>query len=365
MQKCLIGLGSNQGDRHHYLDRAIELLVQHPHIEVTTQSRWYETSPIGGPSKQGDYLNGAVLLETSLEPPALLDALQAIERLLGRQRDERWGSRPIDLDLLLYDDRTVQSERLMVPHPRMAFRGFVLEPASEIAGDMLHPTSGWTISRLQEHLRKAINYVALAGPIGVGKTHLAQQLAKSSPVEISAEISVEIICEKLNAELLEHFYDNSVRHAWATEVEFLEQRGQLLKQIQEAEEAEPSRIFISDFWLDQSLAFAKISLDSPQFETFSERFSAINSQVIPPKLLIVLDAPNEVLLTRIAHRARPYEKALDAEYLGHLRRRLEEQVSASAQGPVLQLEATDPKMVFDETQAAIRAMTMTSNPINL
>lgn len=359
MPKCLIGLGSNQGDRRHYLDRAVGLLVRHPRIEVRAQSRWYETSPVGGShiaGEQGHYLNGAVRVETSLQPEALLDELLGIEQLLGRKRDERWGSRTIDLDLLLYDDRTIQSERLVVPHPRMAFRAFVLDPASEIAGEMVHPITGWTISRLHEHLRNQVNYVALAGPIGVGKTLLAQMLFESS--------SAQFIREKLDAELLEHFYGDASSHAWDTEVKFLEQRGQLLDQIKEAERPDCSRIFVSDFWFDQSLAFARISLDSTKFKAFFERFKAIQAQVTTPKLLVVLDTPNEVLLERIARRARTYERGLNAEFLENLRRRLEEQVRSSAQGPVLQLEASDPQMVFDEAQAAIQAMTMISNPTN-
>ena len=170
MPQCLIGLGSNLGDRRGLLDAALARLQRHPNIEVVRQSRHHETLPVGGPCAQPAYLNAAAVLQTSLPPQALLAELQKIETDLGRQRIEHWGPRTIDLDLLLYDDLTLTAHDLVIPHPRMAWRRFVLEPAAEVAPEMLHPGIGWTIARLLEHLNLTPWYLAMAGPIGVGKS---------------------------------------------------------------------------------------------------------------------------------------------------------------------------------------------------
>ena len=130
---------------------------------------------VGGPEGQRPYLNGALLLETSLEPEALLTRLLQIEAELGRCRSTRWDQRTIDLDLLLYDSLVVRSPELELPHPRMAVRRFVLEPAAEVAGSMVHPTIGWSVDRLLEHLCSATPYAAIVGPPESGKTELARR----------------------------------------------------------------------------------------------------------------------------------------------------------------------------------------------
>ncbi len=153
MSSCLIGLGSNLGDRRATLDLAVEHLDRHPQMVFRRRSRWYETAPDGGPTGQPTYLNGAAVVETSLGPQSVLEVLQQIESDLGRRRSVRWGPRTVDLDLLLYD-RVVLDDApsLVLPHPRMAQRRFVLEPAAEVAGSMVHPTTGLTISRLLDRL---------------------------------------------------------------------------------------------------------------------------------------------------------------------------------------------------------------------
>lgn len=163
MAHALVALGSNVGNRLQTLEDACRDLAATPGINVVRNSRWYETSPVGGPGGQDAFLNGAALLETSLEPSALLDVLQAVEISHGRVREIAWGPRTLDLDLLLYDKLVLQSARLTLPHPRLSYRKFVLEGAVEIAGAMRDPCSGRTLEELWRHLETAPRYVAFVG----------------------------------------------------------------------------------------------------------------------------------------------------------------------------------------------------------
>jgi 2-amino-4-hydroxy-6-hydroxymethyldihydropteridine diphosphokinase len=147
---CAIGLGSNLGDSIAILDGAIAQLQTHPQIEIIAISSWYQTQPIGPP--QPDYCNGCVTIQTSLEPLILLDSLHAIEAKFGRVRQDIWGARTLDLDLLLYDDLIINLPNLQVPHPLMLKRAFVLVPLSEIAAEWKCPKSGDSIATLCNRL---------------------------------------------------------------------------------------------------------------------------------------------------------------------------------------------------------------------
>jgi len=102
MPVCLVGAGSNLGDRAENLTAAARQLGSHPQVDMVTMSRFHRTSPVGGPGGQGDFLNAAMRVETTLAPPALLQLLLEVERTFGRRRTQRWGPRTIDLDILLY-----------------------------------------------------------------------------------------------------------------------------------------------------------------------------------------------------------------------------------------------------------------------
>ena len=132
-----IGLGSNLGDRRNNCLAAVELLRRNG-LLVARQSSLYETKP-WGVAEQPDFINMAVEAKTDLDPAGLLELLKKIEEDMGRRRAERWGPRVIDLDILLYDAITLNSESLTIPHALMHEREFVLKPLSEIAGDMVHP----------------------------------------------------------------------------------------------------------------------------------------------------------------------------------------------------------------------------------
>lgn len=142
-----IGLGSNIEPRKQYLDDAIEQLKAHEAIEVTKVSSIYETPPVGY-LEQGPFLNMALELETSLKNIELLKVCQAIEQLLDRKRTIENGPRTIDLDILMYNHEYRELEELILPHPRMKERAFVLVPLNEIAPEQVMPTSGKTMQEL-------------------------------------------------------------------------------------------------------------------------------------------------------------------------------------------------------------------------
>lgn len=149
-ERAFLGLGTNLGDRLANLQRAVEVLAGTPGISVLRSSRIYETAPIG--PAQPDFLNAVVEVDTDLEPHALLAACAAVERALHRVRGIRWGPRTIDVDLLAYDRRVIDTNELTIPHPRMHERAFVLVPLLELAEDPPLPggrhvrdlsTDGW------------------------------------------------------------------------------------------------------------------------------------------------------------------------------------------------------------------------------
>ncbi len=151
-----IALGSNLGNSQATLEAALKNLDRTPGITVKTRSSWYKTAPIG-PS-QPDYLNGCALLDVQLNPQELLKTLLAMEDKFGRVRQERWGARTLDLDVLLFEDLILETPELQIPHPRMTQRAFVLVPLAEIAPDWIEPVSGVAIAQLVEKVdRSGVN----------------------------------------------------------------------------------------------------------------------------------------------------------------------------------------------------------------
>lgn len=150
METAYIGFGSNVGDRVDFCNRAVTLLGLLPHSQVTGVSLLYETEPVKDGANPGDewFLNGVVQLETDVTPKSLLAVLREIERSLGRDQDDRSGPRTIDLDLLFYGDRAIDEPGLIVPHPRLHQRRFVLMPLSELAPLLTHPVRRRSVNQM-------------------------------------------------------------------------------------------------------------------------------------------------------------------------------------------------------------------------
>lgn len=342
MARSLVGLGSNLGDRSAQLARALELLCSGSECTLVRRSRWYRTRPVGGPADQPAFLNGAAIVETSLGPHEMHARLLAVEAQLGRRRKVRWGPRIIDLDLLLYDEQVIESPALSVPHPRMVVRRFVLVPSAEIAADWVHPTLGWTLGQLLAHLDTAAPYLAITGPPTTGKTALAEALAAKSGANLLRDPLVEPLIAAI---------EGPATTGPPTEEELIGHRRQILGAVA----AGQSKWFISDFWIGQSLAFARAFLPAKQAAAFGQWWEQAIADVARPKLLAALDAPADELWRRLVARGVADEQGLDVPQFEELRLAFAEQL-ARPWGPLVRLSGLTAEEMLGEVGAALEAI---------
>ena len=161
MAHAYIGFGSNIDDRLNYITEALQMLLEADSVSLIQISSLYETEPVGY-EEQGWFLNGVVAVETRLLTHQLLGLLKKIEGAVGREHRTRWGPREVDLDLLIYDQCCVNTPDLIVPHPEMHQRSFVLVPFAEIAPEVRHPILQQDIRTLLANLNdeKAVKLIA-------------------------------------------------------------------------------------------------------------------------------------------------------------------------------------------------------------
>lgn len=156
MNVAYISLGSNIGNRLEFLQEAVGLLKETQQIDVLEVSSVYETAPVGYVD-QAAFLNIVVELKTLFTPHELLSKCNEIEDLLGRKRIVRWGPRTVDLDILLYNEENMKTEDLIIPHPRMAERGFVLVPLLELNPNIIDPRTKQAFSNLVHDQKEGVH----------------------------------------------------------------------------------------------------------------------------------------------------------------------------------------------------------------
>ncbi len=260
------------------------------------------------------------------------NALRSIESALGRQRHERWGPRTLDLDLLLYDRVILETPSLTLPHPRMAWRRFVLEPAAEIAGWMIHPHTGWTVARLLTHLETAYPYFAVVGPIAARPADFARRLAAAASAHFIADPMEDADIPGDTA---------------AAELECLEARA--LRIARDCLVWTPRRDpAVSAFWIGESLARARLRLAGPEQTAFLQRWEHWTSRVVPPKLIVVLAPPEN---PRSAAAPSPAARAGGRLYAAVLA-----EARQPDRGPLLILSTDRLERAVEESAAAIQAM---------
>src|SRR3989338_6560868 len=157
MEKAYVAIGSNLGNRKKNCEAALAAFSLHPDIKVLSVSPWYRSKAFTlDQQPQPDYCNGVIELTTTLSAHSLLHYLQEIEKKLGRKKEnERWRPRTLDLDLLFYGEQILKEKELMVPHPEMIKRIFVLQPLCDIAPDIIHPLQKQAVRKLLLFLKKA------------------------------------------------------------------------------------------------------------------------------------------------------------------------------------------------------------------
>jgi 2-amino-4-hydroxy-6-hydroxymethyldihydropteridine diphosphokinase len=202
MTLAYIALGSNLGDRWENLSAAVRRLRAEPGLRVIATSEFYETAPLDCPPGSGDFLNAVFAVETDRSPEDLLVLLHRIEHQFGRVRGETNAPRTLDLDLLLYGDRVINTPQLVVPHPRMHERDFVLVPLVEIAPDAVHPTLRKTVKELAAgRPRDGIRPLTTRATV-IGELRGLRALVTGSTKGIGATIANEFLLH--GAEVIRH-----------------------------------------------------------------------------------------------------------------------------------------------------------------
>jgi len=342
-----IGLGSNLGDRENLVKNALRMLHQLAGVKVSKTSDLIEAEPLGG-MDQPVYINAVAEIKTELAPEELLVKLGEVEEFLGRKRDEKWSARTIDMDLLLYGNRIIRTEKLTVPHEQMYLRSFVMGPLSQIAPTVVHPQLHTTVAELCRRLNggdftldsERAQLVSIAGNIGVGKTTLAKNLAEV------LGCSTRLEAYDTNP-FLADVYAGKKELALDSQLYFLTSRAEQLA----PETLEPGRGVVSDYIFEKEMIYARALLNEIQLELYSRLYCPVEATVARPVLVIYFKDSAENCLDRIRKRNRPYEQQIDIDFLGCLDGGYEHLFWQFNSCPVIRLDAAK----FDCTDAVALA----------
>jgi 2-amino-4-hydroxy-6-hydroxymethyldihydropteridine diphosphokinase len=324
--QVVLSIGSNQGNRLKNIEHCIQL-IHHELGTVIKVSKLYETPSWGFDSDV--FYNAALLVHTFESPIAILAQALKIEKLMGRQRFDGLGyqARIIDIDLIAVDHQILETEQLIIPHPLMQNRKFVLLPMLDLNLEWIHPVLNQTVlellettndesncepiqdlsSPLQKIPLEQFNYVAFEGNIGAGKTTLATKIAE----DFNAKTVLERFADN---PFLPKFYKDQSRYAFPLEMSFLADRYKQLSD--DLSQFDLFKDFIvADYHIFKSLIFAKITLAEDEYRLYSNLFQIIYKEMPKPDLYVYLYQNSDRLLQNIKKRGRSYEQEIPAEYL--------------------------------------------------
>ncbi len=362
---CYIGLGSNLastfGNPFQTLQSALHQLALNSDITDLHCSPCYLTKPVG-PQNQNDFHNAVARFNYKHSAETLLELLQQIEHQHGRRRanETRWGARTLDLDLLLFGNQNINSKRLIVPHPEIENRAFVLIPLYDITPELVFP-NGKKLESLAENcqrngiikltevlwLNQAMRsneqsnletpihkpaFIAIEGAIGVGKTTLCKRIAE----HLNADLLLE------QAELnpfLAQFYANPKQYAFQTQLFFLMQRAQQVNELRQNDMFHSTHI--ADFLIDKDKLFARVNLNSDEYKLYMQVYEHLTINAPKPDLVVYLQAPSEVLMQRIQKRGIKSERSITHHYLQQVSDAYTEFFHFYNDAPLLIINATD------------------------
>lgn len=350
--QVILSLGSNQGDRLKLLQKAILLL--HDCVGVIVKaSKVYETPAMGF---EGDsFYNLAVILHTSKPSEQILTEILYIERELGRVRSESEGyeSRLIDIDVIAVDEMIVETDVLKIPHPRMHERLFVLVPMRDLDLHWRHPVLQKYLPELvqiseDKSLCKVVteielpldkiklqtlNYIAIEGNIGAGKTTLSSR--------ISEDFNAKLVLERFaDNPFLPKFYEDQNRYAFPLEMSFLADRYQQLSD--DLAQFDLFKDFIvADYHIFKSLIFAKVTLQEDEYRLYKTMYDIIHKEMPKPDLYVYLYQNTQRLLENIKLRGRSYEQQIPEEYLEKINRSYLDYIKTQTNLNVLILDISD------------------------
>jgi deoxyguanosine kinase len=337
MITAYIGLGSNLGNRQDNINSALRMLAEATDIEVVRVSELIETNPLGQ-AEQPMYLNAVAELRTSLSPDDLLKTLIDIETALGRMRLEKWSSRTIDLDILLYGSEVVDSPHLTIPHPQMHLRSFVLEGIVALNGDFVHPVIKESFNELSRRLNGCDfvhnlalpQLVSIAGVIGVGKTTLAKKL--------STRLDCQMLPEPYDTNpFLPDVYAGKQELALDSQLYFLNARVEQLNN----HTLEKGQTYISDYVFDKEPIYSRQTLNPEQLTLYYKNYESSKFKVASPVLVIYMfDSPLNCL-ERIHNRNLPYEQKIELQYLENLEAEYDRLFSTWKNCPVIRIKTSE------------------------
>ena len=320
-----LSLGTNQGAKINNLQKAINLIANEVGY-IQKIANIYKTPSWG--FNGNSFYNTCIKVSTYLAPEALLKSVLAIEKKIGRVRGNNTGyqDRVIDIDVLLFDDEIIFSKILMVPHPKMLLRKFVLAPLDEIASTLIHPIEKKKIefclyncqdtSKVEVIMEKLIrpiplsekyNYIAIEGNIGAGKTSLAKMMSE----EFNAKVVLERFADN---PFLPKFYEDKERYAFPLEMSFLADRYQQLSD-DLAQFDLFKNFIISDYYIFKSLIFAQVTLSKEEYLLYRKMFDLMYKEITKPDLYVYLYQNTKGLLQNIKKRGRDYEQNIESDYL--------------------------------------------------
>ncbi|MDG1039523.1 MAG: 2-amino-4-hydroxy-6-hydroxymethyldihydropteridine diphosphokinase [Polaribacter sp.] len=320
-----LSIGTNQGDKLKNLQKVIYLIADKIGA-VQKVSSVYQTPAMGFEGE--NFFNICIKASTYLPPETLLNQCKEIENTLGRIRNnsKTYTDRIIDIDIALFDDEVIFSKELIVPHPRMLERKFVLVPLTEIAPNLTHPVAKKQIhkcldscvdtseiTKIKETLTRPIpltekyNYIAIEGNIGAGKTSLAKMM--------SDEFNAKVVLERFaDNPFLPKFYEDEERYAFPLEMSFLADRYQQLSD-DLAQFDLFKNLIVSDYYIFKSLIFAQVTLQKEEYLLYRKMFDLMYKEITKPDLYVYLYQNTDRLLENIKKRGRTYEQNIQPEYL--------------------------------------------------